>query len=410
MADPKSGQVASVMNDIPFGNLIGGPLSACILAQADAAQTALDYIQQVSMQPSDLGDDSFEPVTVSFTFQSDGQKRVLVIPLLTIIPVPFIGVDHMDIAFTADVKNSEGTTLKGHFTAPAQEVEQEEESQFEAENLIEVKVHAVMSEMPSGLAKLLDVFNTQMFVVESVDGNELVQLKQAQKEKRILNEKKKKAREAYLAAVETGDPAAIRKARKTVISTLARGEAKQFLRDKNVPEPTAPFLVRVTRTLKDNPDCEFNKSKTIQANILALESLQRVENNVLRSHLIHALWLARKMYPNDSSTAAGRIIISAAEARVKSRPNGWYTFGGPDAAAALRAFVDYLVANELALQASTSRPVTGNAGTSSSAGTSSNANSSSNSSTKSGKTGKSSGSGTSAKQPSGKKKESKKSK
>ena len=383
MADPKSGQVASVMNDIPFGNLIGGPLSACILAQADAAQTALDYIQQVSMQPSDLGDDSFEPVTVSFTFQSDGQKRVLVVPLLTIIPVPFIGVDHMDISFTADVKNSEGTTLKGHFTAPAREVEQEEESQFEVENLIEVKVHAVMSEMPSGLAKLLDVFNSQLFVVESVDGDELVQMKQAQKEKRILNEKKKKAREAYLAAIVAGDPAAIRKVRNTVVSTLARGEAKIFLRDKNVPEPTAPFLIRVTRTLKDNPDCEFDKSKTILANIRALESLQRIENNVLRSHLIHALWLARKMYPNDSSTAAGRIILSAAEASVKSRPNGWYTFGGPDAAAALRAFVDYLVLNEQALLASVSRPVTSGANaTSVSAGTSSKNTSSKKSSAK----------------------------
>lgn len=395
MADPKSGQVASVMNDIPFGNLIGGPLSACILAQADAAQTALDYIQQVSMQPSDLGDDSFEPVTVSFTFQSDGQKRVLVVPLLTIIPVPFIGVDHMDISFTADVKNSEGTTLKGHFTAPAREVEQEEESQFEVENLIEVKVHAVMSEMPSGLAKLLDVFNSQLFVVESVDGDELVQMKQAQKEKRILNEKKKKAREAYLAAVVAGDPAAIRKVRNTVVSTLARGEAKIFLRDKNVPEPTAPFLIRVTRTLKDNPDCEFDKSKTILANIRALESLQRIENNVLRSHLIHALWLARKMYPNDSSTAAGRIILSAAEARVKSRPNGWYTFGGPDAAAALRAFVDYLVVNEQALLASVSRPVTSGANaTSVSAGTSSKNTSSKNTSSKKSSSKKSSAKGT----------------
>lgn len=395
MADPKSGQVASVMNDIPFGNLIGGPLSACILAQADAAQTALDYIQQVSMQPSDLGDDSFEPVTVSFTFQNDGQKRVLVVPLLTIIPVPFIGVDHMDISFTADVKNSEGTTLKGHFTAPAREVEQEEESQFEVENLIEVKVHAVMSEMPSGLAKLLDVFNSQLFVVESVDGDELVQMKQAQKEKRILNEKKKKAREAYLAAVVAGDPAAIRKVRNTVVSTLARGEAKIFLRDKNVPEPTAPFLIRVTRTLKDNPDCEFDKSKTILANIRALESLQRIENNVLRSHLIHALWLARKMYPNDSSTAAGRIILSAAEARVKSRPNGWYTFGGPDAAAALRAFVDYLVVNEQALLASVSRPVTSGANaTSVSAGTSSKNTSSKNTSSKKSSSKKSSAKGT----------------
>lgn len=35
-------QVVSALNSIPFGNIIGGPLAACVHAQAEAAQTTMD--------------------------------------------------------------------------------------------------------------------------------------------------------------------------------------------------------------------------------------------------------------------------------------------------------------------------------------------------------------------------------
>ena len=92
MPEDKIGQVSSVIKESPFGSLIGGPLSACITAQADAAQAALDYVKMASMKDSTLGTDAFEPETVSFTFVVDGQKRVMVVPLLTILPVPFIRI------------------------------------------------------------------------------------------------------------------------------------------------------------------------------------------------------------------------------------------------------------------------------------------------------------------------------
>ena len=38
-------KVASALNSIPFGNIIGGPLAACVRAQAEAAHTTIDFIR-----------------------------------------------------------------------------------------------------------------------------------------------------------------------------------------------------------------------------------------------------------------------------------------------------------------------------------------------------------------------------
>lgn len=47
-------KVASALNSIPFGNIIGGPLAACVRAQAEAAQTTIDFIRGFTMTNSEL--------------------------------------------------------------------------------------------------------------------------------------------------------------------------------------------------------------------------------------------------------------------------------------------------------------------------------------------------------------------
>ena len=47
-------QVVSALNSIPFGNIIGGPLAACVHAQAEAAQTTMDFIRGFTMTDSSL--------------------------------------------------------------------------------------------------------------------------------------------------------------------------------------------------------------------------------------------------------------------------------------------------------------------------------------------------------------------
>ena len=42
-------QVVSALHSIPFGNIIGGPLAACVHAQAEASQTTLNFIRGFTM-------------------------------------------------------------------------------------------------------------------------------------------------------------------------------------------------------------------------------------------------------------------------------------------------------------------------------------------------------------------------
>ena len=398
MAEDKIGQVSSVIKEIPFGNLIGGPLSACITAQADAAKVALDYVKMASMKESTLGTESLEPETVSFTFVVDGQKRVMVVPLLTILPVPFIRIEHVDISFTADITACEeiktetdsktvtkgipvyrpGTRLLARYTAPNMETTTEKkgetDSGIEVQNLIEIDIHAVTSEMPSGMARLLEVFNTQLIQVDQLsektverlkrrhDGYKPVQpldpKKPPRPRKDATVEQKKLLREAYLAAIEAGDENLARKIRREIILTHRAYEAKTFLRAAAKQYENTPYLIRVSSELIDNPDCEYIPELSLEDNIAEQVRRQRKERKKLRSDLIFAMMTAKKMFPNKSTTKKGREIFVKAWNSRTHQNQGWYTYGGAKAYNACVAYINSIIESEKARQEGNVKGVT----------------------------------------------------
>ena len=406
MADnqDKIGQVSSVIKEIPFGSLIGGPLSACINAQAEAAQVALDYVREASMKKeSSLGKDKLEPETISFTFVVGGEKRMMAVPLLTILPVPFIRIEYVDLSFTADITACEavkeqahakigaktetgtgtdagsgtttGTTaetatpepqtqLLARYTAPTRETEGESISEIQAENLIAVDIHAVMTEMPSGMARLLEVFNTQLIQVDQLSEKTVERLKKRhagyvpvqpvdpKKPKRPRRqatvEQKKLLREAYLAAIEAGDEKVARKIRDEIILTHRAYEAKTFLRATAKQYEKIPYFIRVSGELIDNPDCEYIPELSIEDNIGEQVRRQRKERKKLRSDLIFAMMTAKKMYPNKATTKKGREILDKAWGARTHQNQGWYTYGGAKAYKACVAYINSIIDTEKA--------------------------------------------------------------
>ena len=72
--DTTPSQVAtSALQAIPFGSMIGGPLKACIEAQAMAAQTSWQFIQEVGLN-TDPNTGKKEAVNISFLFMQNGRK------------------------------------------------------------------------------------------------------------------------------------------------------------------------------------------------------------------------------------------------------------------------------------------------------------------------------------------------
>ena len=77
----------SAMQAIPFSSMIGGPLKACIEAQAMAAKTSWEFIKEVGLNTDEKGQ------------KSD-------VPLLTIVPIPYIAINSVDINFKANINAS----------------------------------------------------------------------------------------------------------------------------------------------------------------------------------------------------------------------------------------------------------------------------------------------------------------
>lgn len=185
-------QVATnALQAIPFSSMIGGPLKACIEAQAMAAKTTWDFIQEVGLNiDPETGEKS--AVNVSFSFMQGGRMVQLNVPLLTIVPIPYIAIHSVDINFKASISASsssfnettESTSMGGSADVTAglkvgpfhmdaklsanysskKDSKATEESKYSVESTIDVSVKAGQDSMPAGLAKVLEMLGNSLDV------------------------------------------------------------------------------------------------------------------------------------------------------------------------------------------------------------------------------------------------------
>ncbi|WP_109829318.1 DUF2589 domain-containing protein [Reichenbachiella versicolor] len=174
----------SALQAIPFSSLIGGPLDAAISAQAQAAKTSWEFIQNVGLT-TNPETQMEEAINVTFYYNKDGKMTKLLVPLLTIVPIPYIAVDEVDIKFKANISaasssvssTSEETNVGGSanvktkvgwgpFSLSAninanysskKDSKASEESKYSVEYTMDVNVHASQSDMPAGMSSVLNI-------------------------------------------------------------------------------------------------------------------------------------------------------------------------------------------------------------------------------------------------------------
>lgn len=190
--DTTPSQVAtSALQAIPFGSIIGAPLKACIEAQAMAAQTSWQFIQEVGLNTNPETGEK-EAVNVSFQFLQNGRMAQLNVPLLTIVPIPYIAIQNIDINFKANISASsssvqENTTSEaldaggeahakvgwGPFSVEAsmkanysskKDSKATQDSRYSVEYTMDVAVKAGQDSMPAGLAKVLELLGSSLDV------------------------------------------------------------------------------------------------------------------------------------------------------------------------------------------------------------------------------------------------------
>ena len=111
----------------------------------------------------------------------DGNNSEITVPLLTIVPIPFIRIDDMTIDFKASItsskeeedKTTQSSSKSGSFSASAKylffsaklegtisskkDSSSTKNSKYSVETTIDVHIHAVQDELPAGLSRMLDI-------------------------------------------------------------------------------------------------------------------------------------------------------------------------------------------------------------------------------------------------------------
>lgn len=376
-------KVASALNSIPFGNIIGGPLAACVRAQAEAAQTTIDFIRGFTMTNSELDPEGVEPITVTFTFIMNGEKTRMTVPLMTIVPIPYMHIDYIDLNFTADITACDDGKIEAKYATEGYTRTEDDEQSVSVESKMGINVRASTSSMPSGMAKMLEFFTNNLIVHDTLTPQQVEDMKRETERKRLehikkkermvgalvnalaeykkqesereeqrRNEELKKQEELRKQEVERKkkeEQERLEKLRKEEEARKKKEEEEQKKRDwdkfieqrkkanlasrisKVHVDPQKPFALPPTNSGKAHPCCTFDPTQSIKWNIDRQEKLRKAckKKDWLRNHLIRALYTAYYIYPYDINSKEGKRILKRELEAFEKRPNRWYTYGEP---------------------------------------------------------------------------------
>jgi hypothetical protein len=202
---------------IDFAAMLGGPLIAVVNAQAQSAMSTVNFIKQVGFKPpatpEDAGGDTStqEPIYVSFQYPKElspyqpavaavpagpngvppavaaqpavpavYETQELKVPILTMLPIPFIRVDLTTIDFNAKINSVEYTKTDTNlkidaateanagwlFGSAKLKVSTSFQQTTQQGNTVNrtfsmaVHIKAVQDEMPAGMEKLLGILES----------------------------------------------------------------------------------------------------------------------------------------------------------------------------------------------------------------------------------------------------------
>lgn len=175
--------------NLDFSSMIGGPLVAVIKAQSQSAQTSVDFIKSVGF------DKNGQPTMVSFQYKKPVTTKdangatvitptdyTLTVPILTMLPIPFIRVEETTVDFNAKITSVQESTTstshdlnaslsaKGGWGPVSAELKvsyafkksNTEGSKIERTYSMAVHVRAVQDELPAGTERLLSILENNI--------------------------------------------------------------------------------------------------------------------------------------------------------------------------------------------------------------------------------------------------------
>lgn len=182
--------MADQFSGLPMESLIGGPLQAACKAEVMLAAAVTNFIEVVGFEPAQEKGGKRVAKTVAFSFQRPatdpegktiGSETVsMEVPVLSILNIPSLVVDQVDVVFDMEVKSSQASQQtsdkSGDLDGSAKlgwgifsldvhikgSVSSHQSNTRSSDNSAKyhVEVHAKQAGMPEGLSRVLDILAT----------------------------------------------------------------------------------------------------------------------------------------------------------------------------------------------------------------------------------------------------------
>lgn len=166
----------SELNNIDFQKMIGGPLQAAVQAQVASSMATVNFIKEVGFEKDEDGVPTDKLVMADFSYKKTGINGADIIttvsvPLITIVTVPSLRIENIDIQFNAKLNSVETEDISSKLKIGAElgvkwgpvnfkatmsyQRSTSRGTKVEKEYSLNVKVQATQDEMPAGLEQVL---------------------------------------------------------------------------------------------------------------------------------------------------------------------------------------------------------------------------------------------------------------
>lgn len=189
-ASASSSDFAAELGSIDFASIIGGPLDACVKAQANASVSTLDFINEVAYETDNMGNKSlrmaefqYQTTTPNPDYKNDKDTpnedpslkvdKHVEVPFISLLNIPTLRIETCEVDFnvklnstyTRSVSDKFNIDSKGSYSSVFSPVKFSIEVSYqrtsstgtkvEKEYDLGVHVTATNDEMPAGLEKVL---------------------------------------------------------------------------------------------------------------------------------------------------------------------------------------------------------------------------------------------------------------
>lgn len=180
-AEAPSTNLTSELNNIDFKKMIGGPLQAVVDAQIASSMATITFIKEVGFV-TDASTGKSELVMVDFSHKrkdvkadgtADEKDIAIKVPLLAMLPIPSLRIEHVTIDFNVKLNSVETSQTSSDLGIKADvsggwgpvkfkvSASYQRKSstgvEVKKEYALNVNVKAVQDEMPAGLEKILNM-------------------------------------------------------------------------------------------------------------------------------------------------------------------------------------------------------------------------------------------------------------